>query len=639
MGNHYCIKNQFIRKKTASIATLQFTFFGNHMRRKIGVNFLDQYKASVDVWAPFCKSVSVEILHPDKKDEIYLNKDNFGYWHGEANISDGTLYQFKLDNEKVRPDPVSLSQPQGVHGPSEARDVNKFQWTDQSWKNLALGKYIIYELHVGTFTTEGTFEAIIPKLSYLKDLGINAIELMPIAQFPGNRNWGYDGVYPFAVQQSYGGISGLQKLVNACHLEGIAVILDVVYNHMGPEGNYLSEYGPYFTDKYQTPWGKALNFDDAWCDHVRNFFIQNALMWFRDFHIDGLRLDAVHAIKDLSAKHFLKELTEETERLSEILGVRKYLIAECDLNDAKYIQPHPVGGFGLHAQWVDEFHHAIHALITGEKMGYYADFGSLEHLRKGFSDTFIYNGTFSAHRKKVFGNDASGNPFNQFVVFSQNHDQIGNRMLGERLSTLVSFEAQKLAAGTIFLSPYIPLLFMGEEYGETNPFLYFVSHTDENLVEAVRNGRKNEFKDFHNSEETPDPQSEKTFDKSKLSWKTEDEKSATLLRYYKKWITIRQENEIFENFDRRKLNAWITDKQILVVHQKSENQELLGLFNLQTNNQQEQIKLTEEGIWQKIIDSADVIWIGPGTSMPGTFNKKLNVNLTAQSIVVYKKNK
>jgi maltooligosyltrehalose trehalohydrolase len=604
------------------------------MKKEIGVQVFDKNKGRAVVWAPFCRKVELKVLEPEQK-ILELKKDAWGYWVSDVEVEVGSLYKFVLDNETERPDPASLSQPHGVHGPSCVVRFDQAIWTDHQWKNIPLGKMIIYELHVGTFTSEGTFQAIIPKLQYLKQLGINAIEIMPIAQFPGTRNWGYDGVYPFAVQDSYGGALGLQELVNACHNEGIAVVLDVVYNHMGPEGNYLSDFGPYFTDKYHTPWGMALNFDDAWCDGVRNFFIQNALMWFRDFHIDALRLDAVHAIKDLSAKHILKELVEETEKLSDELGIRKYLIAECDLNDAKYIQPHAIGGYGLHAQWIDEFHHAIHAVATGERAGYYADFGQLDHLRRGFTEAFIYNGQYSLHRNKTFGNDASDRPFSQFVVFSQNHDQVGNRMKGDRLSTLISFEALKLAAGTVIMSPFIPLLFMGEEYGETNPFQYFVSHTDEDLVEAVRKGRKSEFKAFHDSDETPDPQSEETFNNSRLGWDLEKGRSITMLNYYKELIKIRKENPVFFDYNRKNLNAICSDNKILYVHKMSAEQELFLAINFNKQNIFETHHIAGKGNWIKILDSADQNWSGPGSEMPFTFSNKLDTNIKAESLSVY----
>ena len=443
----------------------------------------------------------------------------FGYWQTwVANVKPGTRYKFALQDGPERPDPASMHQPMGVHEASEVVDHHAFAWTDSSWPGLPLEQYIIYELHTGTFTPQHTFEGIIQKLDYLVDLGITAIELMPVAAFPGSRNWGYDGVYPFAVQESYGGPEGLKKLVNACHVKGLAVVLDVVYNHMGPEGNYLNDFGPYFTGKYNTPWGKALNFDDAGCDGTRNFFIQNALMWFREYHIDALRLDAVHAIIDLSAKHFLLELAEAVNELSLETGRKFYLIAESDLNDVQVINPPAKGGFGMDAQWCDDFHHALHALTTGETDGYYEDFGKLEDLEKVFNEAFVYSGIYSAHRKKTFGSNASQHPARQFVVCMQNHDQVGNRMLGERLPALVSFPMLKLAAAAYLLSPYLPMLFMGEEYGETNPFLYFISHTDPELVKAVQEGRKKEFKAFKWAGNIPDPQSEETFLSSCLSW-------------------------------------------------------------------------------------------------------------------------
>ncbi len=330
-----------------------------------------------------------------------------------------------------------------------------------------------------------------------RTIGVNAIELMPVVQFPGSRNWGYDGVFPFAVQHSYGGARGLQTLVDICHQKGIAVVLDVVYNHLGPEGNYLGAYGPYFTDKYNTPWGNALNFDDAWCDGVRQFFIENVLMWFRDFHVDALRLDAVHAIKDFSAVHILREIKMHVNQLTKETGRTHHLIVELDLNDPKFINPLEEQGFGMDAQWIDEFHHALRVTATGESTGYYSDFTGISHLAKAYQDAYVYDGQYSPHRFKKFGLKAENHPGQQFIVFSQNHDQVGNRMLGERTSQLVSLEMQKLMAGAVLVSPYLPMLFMGEEYAEPNPFLYFVSHTDPDLVEAVRKGRKAEFAAFH----------------------------------------------------------------------------------------------------------------------------------------------
>ena len=424
--------------------------------------------------------------------------------HSEVNAGD--MYMFVVDGKSYS-DPASLSQPEGVHGPSQAVNLNSFIWTDSQWKGVLPDELIIYELHTGTFSIAGTFDGIAGKIKYLKELGITAIEIMPVAQFPGSRNWGYDGVFPFAVQNSYGGSERLQKLVDACHQENIAVILDVVYNHLGPEGNYLSAFGPYFTDKYKTPWGKALNFDDEWSDEVRRYFVENALMWLRDFHIDGLRLDAVHEIKDFSAKHFLEELKDNTDKLNETSATTHFLIAESDLNDPRVIYPVEKGGYGIDLQWCDDFHHAVHALVTGETFGYYSDFGSIDHLSKSFNNAFVHDGTFSQFRKRTFGNRISDLPGSKFVVFTQNHDQIGNRMLGERMTSLVDHETLKILAAAILTSPYIPLIFMGEEYGETNPFRYFTSHQDKKLARAVRKGREKEFAWISGKVKVPDPQS------------------------------------------------------------------------------------------------------------------------------------
>ncbi len=375
---------------------------------------------------------------------------------------------------------------------------------------------IMYELHAGTFIPEGTFDAVIPGLDHLKDLGINATDIMPVAQFPGERNWGYDGVYPFAVQNSYGGPDGLKRIVNECHTKGIAVILDVIYNHLGPEGNYLRDYGPYFTDRYKTPWGQAINFDGPYSNEVRNFFIENALSWLKNYHIEGLRIDAIHGIYDMSAQPFLPELAERVEEFSQQEGRKFYLIAESDLNNSYALRPRDSGGSGLDALWCDDFHHALHTLLTGETDGYYVDFGKIGHLVKSFREGFVYSGQYSAFRKRNHGNSSADIPPDRFVVFSQNHDQTGNRLKGERLSSLVSFESLKLAAGVVLLSPYIPLIFMGEEYGETAPFLFFISHSDPELIKAVRQGRKDEFKTFNWKDEPPDPQDIETFMRSKL---------------------------------------------------------------------------------------------------------------------------
>lgn len=609
------------------------------MNKHIGAIYKkDTQSCLFSLWAPEAKTVKVNLLSPEKK-EINMERDEWGYWKTAVEgLPEGATYKFQLDDKPPLPDPASRFQPEGPHGPS-AVVATGYDWADQQWQGLDQHELIIYELHVGTFSQAGTFAGVEEKLDYLLELGINAIEIMPVAQFPGNRNWGYDGVSLFATQNSYGGPDALKKLINACHKKGIAVILDVVYNHLGPEGNYLSQYGPYFTDKYNTPWGQALNFDDAWCDGVRNFFLQNALMWLRDYHIDGLRLDAVHAIKDFSAKHFLAELSEATDRLREDSGRKHFLIAEVDLNDNRFITDRNKGGYGLHAQWIDEFHHAIHAWLTGEIKGYYEDFGDFEHLVRSYEDTYVYNGVYSPHRKKIFGSSAENNPSDQFVVFIQNHDQTGNRMLGDRLSELVPFEALKLAAAAYLLSPYLPMLFMGEEWGEKNPFYYFVSHTDPELVEAVRKGRKREFAAFHGDKEPPDPQSEETFNSSKLNWNfREQPKQQAMLEYYKELIRIRKNSPAYRHAERNsfRLISW-KKEHCLGLLKSVGSSEVLTILNF--GQQAAEITLSDtEGHYRLLLNSADPKWGGElQQQLPERLNSGDSLQLPPFTAMVYEK--
>jgi maltooligosyltrehalose trehalohydrolase len=603
---------------------------------RIGASYLGNGSCEFVVWAPFKTKVELKIVLPEEK-LIPMQKDEFGYWKTTVkDFSPGPLYLYRLDETAERPDPASHFQPKGVHGPSQVIDHAAFKREDASWRGIELSQMIIYELHVGAFTPEGTFEAIIPRLSEIKETGINAIELMPVAQFPGERNWGYDGAHPFAVQNSYGGPHGLKKLVDACHQMGVAVILDVVYNHLGPEGNYLSDFGPYFTGKYKTPWGKALNFDDAHSGPVRDFFIENALHWLTNYHIDALRLDAVHAIYDTSARPFLQELAEKVDEFSKRDRRKFYLIAESNLNDARVIKPRELGGYGIDAQWCDDFHHCIRTLVTEEHEGYYVDFGGTGQFLKALREGFVYSGQYSAYRKRRHGNSSKGRPAEQFVVCCQNHDQIGNRMLGERLSSLVSFEALKLAAGAVILSPYIPLLFMGEEYGEEAPFLYFVSHSDADLIEAVRKGRKEEFKSFNWKEEPPDPQSVDTFLKTKISWEKRGQgHHKVLLDFYKHLIKLRSEIPALANLDKEALEAFgfEADKLVVMRRWKDESQVLL-LFNFN----HEEVKLPAslyEGSWKKMLDSSDKRWNGPGARLPERFNSGDELKMRGHSFAVY----
>lgn len=602
----------------------------------IGTNYLGNGRCEFSLWAPFLKKVELRTVSPDESITTMV-RDEAGYWRAVVdNVFPGTLYFYKLEGERERPDPASHSQPEGVHGPSQVVDHNSFNWEDGCWRGIDLSEMIIYELHVGTFTPEGTFEAIIPRLDELKDMGINTLELMPVAQFPGERNWGYDGVYPFAVQNSYGGPEGLKRLVNECHKKGLAVILDVVYNHLGPEGNYTWDFGPYFTDKYNTPWGKAVNFDDAFNDEVRNFFIENALHWYKNYHIDALRIDAIHAIFDMSARPFLQELAERVKVFSKKEGRKFFLIPESDLNDSRAIRPRELGGFGLDAQWCDDFHHCLHTLLTGENQGYYADFGKISHLVKSIREGFVYSGQYSKYRKRRHGNPSKDRPAGQFVAFCQNHDQVGNRMLGDRLSSLVSFESLKLAAGVVIHSPYIPLIFMGEEYGEESPFLYFVSHSDAQLIEAVRKGRKEEFRAFSWMGEPPDPQSVETFMKSKLDWKKRHEGRHKILRdFYKNLIKLRREIPALSNLDKDSLDVFgLEEEKVVFMRRWNGSSLVFHLFNFSKSDTKLTVSV-DEGRWRKILDSSEKVWDGPGTILPESIGTGEKITVRGHSFAIY----
>jgi len=606
----------------------------NIEKRRLGVSFNKEGKADIILWAP--KTELAEILYQNNNISEPLISGSHGLWTlTTENLKPGDLYFFRLDGKIQLPDPVSLSQPEGVHGASQAVDPSTFAWTDDKWKNLALRDYIFYELHTGTFTPAGTFAAIEEKLDYLIDIGITAIEIMPVAQFPGGRNWGYDGVFPFCVQNTYGGVEGLQHLVNTCHSKGLAVVLDVVFNHVGPEGNHLDNFGHYFTEKYHTPWGNAINFDDAWCDPVRNFFIENTLMWFRDFHIDALRMDAVHAIKDFSPLHILQEIKQHVDLLMQETGRTHYLIAELDLNDTRYINPISKGGFGLDAQWIDEFHHALRVSSGQEKTGYYSDFDGVVSLAKSYQDAYVYDGAFSEHRKKKFGIRADENSGQQFVVFSQNHDHVGNRMLGERTSQLVSFEMQKLLAGAVIVSPFLPMLFMGEEYGESNPFQYFVSHTDPELAEAVRKGRKKEFEAFHIEGEAPDPVSEETFEQSKLQWGLiQEEPHKTMLSYYKKLIALRKEQSALHVLNRKDVAVeCVADQELIILQRQHKIQHTICLMNFSKKPQEIKVPVYAP-VWHKLIASSDLKWKGP-EDLPKTISEEISLVLPPESFTLY----
>lgn len=603
---------------------------------KIGANYKSG-GCEFTIWAPLAKNMEVKIIN-DKERYVEMTRDDKGYWRAKVwDIKPGDNYVYRLNGSDERPDPISYFQQDGVHGSSRIIDHNAFKWSDSAWKGIPLEEYIIYEMHPGTFTQEGTFYSAINRLDHLQDLGVTAIEAMPISQFPGARNWGYDGVYPFAVQNSYGGPDAFKSFVDACHKNHIAVILDVVYNHFGPDGNYLSMYGPYFTGKYRTPWGEALNFDGEYSDEVRNYFFQNAIHWIENYHIDALRLDAIHMIYDFSAKHFLEELNDHIKTFAKESGRNIYIIAESDLNDARIIAPKNTGGYNLAAQWSDDFHHSIHTLLTGEQGGYYMDFGKSSDLIDAYNNSFVYGGKYSPHRKRRHGNSALERPASQFVTFLQNHDQTGNRAFGERLSALASFEALKLAAGALLISPNIPMLFMGEEYGEDNPFQYFVSHSDEKLVEAVREGRKSEFASFNWKGELPDPQSEETFKRSIIDIeKKKRGKHKALFEFYKQLIKLRKEESALKNFGRDSVKAQsgMVEKVILLGRTGGVDK-LLAFMNF--NKEQTKININTTGKWKLILDSSAKEWMGNGGALSNTINEQTKeLILNGESIIIFK---
>jgi maltooligosyltrehalose trehalohydrolase len=492
------------------------------------------------IWAPHAKTVEIELGGGCRQRMKALDQ---GWWRTEISSSDTNVdYAFVLDGGPPLPDPRSPWQPRGIHGPSRSLAHDEFSWGDRHWQAPPLAAAVIYELHVGTFTAEGTFEAAIGKLNHLIELGITHVELMPVNEFSGGRGWGYDGADLYAPYHAYGGPAGLKRLVDACHRRGLAVILDVVYNHLGPAGNYLDAFGPYFTDRYATPWGKAINFDGHQSHHVRQFFCDNALMWLRDYHFDALRLDAVHAIIDTSAVHILEQLSSQVADLAAASGRHLELIAESDLNDPRVVKPPALGGYGIQAQWSDDFHHALHSLLTGERDGYYADFGALADLAKALERVFVYDGRYSSFRQRRHGRSPAGLPGSCFLGYMQNHDQVGNRAHGERSSQLMSVGRCKIAAALVLTAPFVPMLFQGEEWGSSTPFLYFTDHEDAELGRAVTEGRRREFAAFvSHAEDVPDPQALETFERSKLIWsEAEKEPYAELLDWHRRLIALRR---------------------------------------------------------------------------------------------------
>ncbi|MGB9032094.1 MAG: malto-oligosyltrehalose trehalohydrolase [Acidobacteriaceae bacterium] len=491
------------------------------------------------LWAPNAGKVSVQVAGQ----KFPLSKNSGGWWEADVDPAHpGIDYAYFLDDQDLAlPDPRSPWQPDGVHSPSRLLDHAAFPWTDAHWEAPPLSSAVMYELHIGTFTPEGTLDAAQTKLDYLRDLGITHLQLMPVNAFPGIQGWGYDGVDLFAPHEPYGSPDALKRFVDACHARSLAVLLDVVYNHLGPDGNYLAKFGPYFTAAHHTPWGDAVNFEDRGSHEARRFFCDNALLWLRDYHFDGLRLDAVHAYTDRSAINFMEQLAAEVRALEAHTGRSYVVIAESDLNDPRLVTAIEAGGYGLDAQWSDDFHHALFAVLTGDRGGYYADFGALADLAKSLREVFVYDGRYSLYRDRIHGRPVRNLPASRFLGYAQNHDQVGNRAKGDRLSTIVNPGRAKIAAALVLTAPFVPMLFQGEEWAASSPFQFFTNHNPE-LGKLVSAGRRKEFAAFGwNPADIPDPQSPATFQHSKLNW---DERTqpphADMLDWYRRLIALRR---------------------------------------------------------------------------------------------------
>jgi maltooligosyltrehalose trehalohydrolase len=494
------------------------------------------------VWAPRPQRVAVQV-----GDSVYeMNgPDECGWWSVQVETAKpGDDYGFLLDDDpKPYPDPRSQWQPHGVHGLSRIYDQQSFAWNDTRWQGPPLTGAVIYEMHVGTFTAEGTFDSAIARLDHLAELGVTHLEIMPVAAFAGDRGWGYDGVALFAVTENYGGPDALKRFVDACHSKGLAVVLDVVYNHFGPVGNYTGKFGDYVTARHCTPWGDAINFEGSGSDQVRRFFCDNALMWLCDFHIDGLRLDAVHEFVDRSAVHFMEQLSAEVDVASATHNRRMVLIAESDLNDPRIVRSREAGGYGMDAQWSDDFHHALFTVLHADQgKGYYDDFGSFDKLVKSLTQVFVYDGQYSKYRGRHHGRPIAGLSAHHFIGFIQNHDQVGNRATGERLEHIIGIDRAKVAAGLVFTAPFVPMIFQGEEYAASTPFQYFADHEDPEMAKAVSAGRKNEFAAFGWDETViPDPEDPETFHRSKLNWdEPHQERHGEMLDWFKQMIHLRR---------------------------------------------------------------------------------------------------
>ncbi len=579
---------------------------GPPARTALGARPLAGGRCAFEVWAPAAREVVLALGDPAER-WVPLEPVGGGYHRAEVGACPpGTRYRFVLDGGPALADPASRSQPDGVHGPSAVVDTAAHAWKDDGFVAPPLWAHVLYEIHIGTFTAAGTFDGAVPFLDELVELGVTAVEPMPVAQCPGRRNWGYDGVFPGAVQHSYGGPAAFQRFVDACHVRSLAVVLDVVYNHLGPEGNVLSDYGPYVTDRYRTPWGDALNFDGPGSDEVRRYFTENALGWFEDFHVDALRLDAVHGIVDPTAVPFLAELADAAAELGERLGRSCLLIAESADNNPAVVAPRALGGLGMDGQWNDDFHHAVHAVLTGERTGYYGDYGRVDQVTSAVAESFVLQGGYSPFRGRRHGASPGNLEPWRFVQFVQNHDQVGNRPRGDRLAATVPFEVLRAAAALLLVSPGVPLLFMGEEYGETAPFPYFVDHGDPALVEAVRAGRADEFAGGWDGAPL-DPAADATFasavlDRS-LAGKGEHARLRALVR---ELLWLRRRHPALRRSARHEVSSWVTG-DVVTVRRDGPGGPVVLVVNLGRSEEAEAaLPVVGGGSWSDLLVPTDV---------------------------------
>ncbi|MFW5733780.1 MAG: malto-oligosyltrehalose trehalohydrolase [Oceanidesulfovibrio sp.] len=578
------------------------------------------------LWAPRAQDVALELLDPGPR-RIPLKQHAGGMWSAAVEgLSAGDRYRFLLRKQgesewTPRPDPASHSQPEGVHGPSALVNHEVHGWSIAHFTPPPLDELTLYELHVGAFTERGTFDSAVKRLDHLVALGVAGVEIMPVAPCPGKRNWGYDGVSLFAVHEAYGGPEGFKRFIDACHERGLAVVLDVVYNHLGPEGNYLRDFGHYFTDNYKTPWGEAVNFDDAGSDHVRDYFLANVLHWLDRYRVDGFRLDAIHAIYDRRPIHILAELADTVDEYEEATGRLCHVIAETHDNDPRLVTPTGAGGLGMDSAWADDFHHAMHAQLTGESEGFYADYGTPRDVALALEKGFAYEGQHSQWMGRAHGAPAHGLAGETFTIFLQTHDMVGNRAGSERLASLVSDSACRAAAAIFLLAPYLPLVFMGEEYAETNPFNYFVHHGDDWLVQAVREGRKREFTKFRWNQEPPDPQAESTFIASRLDWsKLGEPRHAAMLELYRALLRLRREHPALRGCDRDGFHVF-QGSAAAIGYSRTTPDRLRAACVLANLGEEEATIIMPpaagEAGWLQLLDTGEARFGGPGSLLPG----------------------